>query len=241
MQGWTHTEVCWKAGLTYSSVARNIYVFICIWMSSQTPLLWVPYSCKSHASPHPWGVCPSAPWLCHSSLQHSPMRIGRETKGQMHSCTDAHCNKGEQLSSDVTNMCELAWLFVIPFLLACSHSYAEFKHTVFSSHKCPLFHIIRPIEFTCWGIKNGDSERRKDEGERGVRVKEESFESKSLSSFLSSTRNFPERLWTCHFINMCLDWEICQMGTPNNPHHEVLFGVLVACLWVAEIPLRLAL
>lgn len=241
MQGWTHTEVCWKAGLTYNSDARNIYAFIYIWMSFQIPLLRVPYSCKSRASPHPWGFRSSAPWLCHSSLQQSPMRIGRETKGQMHSCTDAHCNKGEQLSLDITNMCELAWLFVIPFLLACSHSFAEFKHTAFSSHKCPLFHIIRPIESACWGIKkNGDSGRRKDEGERGVRVKEEKFESKSLSSFLSSTRNFPECRWTCHCTNMYLDWEIRQTGTPDNPQHVALLGVLVVCLWVTEIPLRLA-
>lgn len=54
----------------------------------QIPLLQVPYSCESHASPNLGGFCLSAPHLCHSSLQQSPMRIGRETKGQMHSCTD---------------------------------------------------------------------------------------------------------------------------------------------------------
>lgn len=153
----------------------------------------------------------------------------------------ARCNKGEQLSLDITNMCELACLFVIPLLVACSHSYTEFKHTAFSSHKRRLFHMIRLIESVCWGIrKNGDSGRKKDEGEGGVRAKAGNFESKSLSSFLSSTRNFPARCWTCHFTNMCLEWEICQMETPDSPHHEVLLGVLDARLWVSEIPRRLA-
>lgn len=54
----------------------------------QIPLLQVLYSCESHASPNPGGFCLSGPHLCYSSLQQSPMRIGRETKGQMHSCTD---------------------------------------------------------------------------------------------------------------------------------------------------------
>lgn len=54
----------------------------------QIPLLQVPYSCESHASVSPGGFCLSGPHLCHSSLQQSPMRIGRETRGQMHSCTD---------------------------------------------------------------------------------------------------------------------------------------------------------
>lgn len=139
----------------------------------------------------------------------------------------AHCNKGEQLSLDITNMCELAWLFVIPFLVACSHSYAEFKYTVFFSHKCSVFHMIRPIESIHWGIqKNGDLGSRRDEGEGGVRVKAEK-KSKSLSSFLSFTRNFHAHCCTCQFTNMCLDWEILSNGDTRQP----TLWDLAVCPW----------
>lgn len=133
IRGRMHTEVCWKERLTYDIVARNVYVLIYIQISFQIPLLQVPYSCKSLAWPHLGGFWSSAPHLCHSSLQQSPMRIGKKQKAR---CTaaqmsGARCNKGKQLSLDLTNMCELAWLFVIPFLAACSHSSAEFKHSIF--------------------------------------------------------------------------------------------------------------
>lgn len=53
----------------------------------------------------------------------------------------------------------------------------------------------------------------------------ENFKLKLLTSFLSSTRNFPVHSWICHFTSTCLNWEICQMMKLDSPHHEVLLGV----------------
>lgn len=242
MQGWLHTEVCWKAEPTYDSVAHNIYVLIYIWTSFQIPLLQVPYSRKSHASPHPEGFWSSAPHLCHSSLQQSPMRIGKKQKAR---CTaaqmsGAHWNKGKQLSLDITNMCELAWLFVILFRVACSHSSAEFKDGIFqpevSSFSNGKSHWIYTLR--CWDERG--FKEKEDEGKIRLKVKAEKSEPKSLSSFPSSTRKHPACLWTSHLASMCLDWEIHQLGTPDTPQQDVLLGVPVACLWVSQIPHWLA-